>query len=136
MRHMQIHISHSKYLMSEIHFSESVTWGTLTQSLAVRVGVRSTLPQLMTKNLRSQKASSSRRCNLDVRDISQSYDSRQFTRFKNLSKRNTMFEHVGTHAKSKAQFRSSVSSNKRARSKSQTPKLFHQQTFQQKQIKL
>ena len=45
------------------------TWGTLTQSLAVRVGVRSTLPQLMTTNLRSHKASSSQRCNLDVRDI-------------------------------------------------------------------
>ena len=45
------------------------TWGTLTQSSAVRVGVRSTLPQLMTKSLRSHKASSSRRCHLHVRDL-------------------------------------------------------------------
>ena len=45
------------------------TWGTLTQSSAVRVGARSTLPQLITKNRRSHKASSSRNCYLHVRDL-------------------------------------------------------------------
>ena len=42
-----------------------------------------------------------------------------------------MFGHVRTNVKTKAKFRSSVSSNKTNTSKSQTPKLHHHQSFQQ-----